>query len=183
LNARRPIHRGPPSPLNFRPAAAAADQRRRSERQQIAAAEALLAISGSLISLLGGMLVIGGGLLADRSDYRVLAGAGLTLAGMLIAKHRREGAWLFMAVLALTLAWSLGNLQSGGASLIMRLIGPALLLGMAALLMPALRGWPPSRTITVFATLLAGMIGLGLFSVAGGPLAGPTAALAQTFGD
>jgi hypothetical protein len=30
---------------------------------------------GSLISLLGGMLVIDGGLLADRSDYRVLADA------------------------------------------------------------------------------------------------------------
>lgn len=183
MKALRPIHRGPPSPLNFRAAAAAANQRRRSERQHLAAAEALLAISGSLISLLGGMLVIGGGLLADRSDYCMLAGAGLTLAGMLIAKRRREGAWLFMPVWALTLAWSLGNLQSGGASLIMRLIGPALLLGMIALLMPALRGWRPSRTITVFATLLAGMIGLGLFSVAGGPLAGPTAALAQTLGD
>jgi quinoprotein glucose dehydrogenase len=113
----------------------------------------------------------------------MLAGAGLTLAGMLIAKRRREGAWLFMAVFALTLTWSLGNLQSAGASLIMRLIGPALLLGMIALLMPALRGWRPSRTITVFATLLAGMIGLGLFSVAGGPLAGPTTALAQAIGD
>ena len=147
------------------------------------AAEALLAISGSLISLLGGILVIGGDLLADRLDYWVLAGAGLTLAGMLITKRRREGAWLFMAVFALTLAWSLGNLQSGGASLIMRLIGPALLLGMIALLMPALRGWRRSRTITVFATLLAAMIGLGLFSVAGGPLAGPATALAQTLGD
>jgi glucose dehydrogenase len=115
------------------------------------AAEALLAISGSLISLLGGMLVIGGGLLADRSDYCMLAGAGLTLAGMLITKRRREGVWLFMAVFALTLAWSLGDLQSGGASLMMRLIGPALLLGMIALLMPALRGWRLSRTITVFA--------------------------------
>jgi glucose dehydrogenase len=74
--------------------------------------EALLAISGSLISLLGG--------------------AGLKLAGMLITERRREGAWLFMAV---------------------------------------------------FATLLAEMIGLGLFSVAGGPLAGPTSALAETLGD
>jgi quinoprotein glucose dehydrogenase len=175
---------GSPSPLKFRSAAAAAavDRRRGSERQQVVVDQALLAVSGSLISLLGGMLVIGAGLLADRSDYCTLAGSGLALAGILIAKRRREGAWLFMAVLALTLAWSLGNLQSGGVSLIMRLIGPALLLAMIALLMPALRGWRPSRTITVFATLLAGMIGLGLFSVAGGPLAGPMAALAQTLG-
>jgi glucose dehydrogenase len=128
------------------------------------------------------MLVIGAGLLADRSNYCMLAGAGLTLAGMLITKGRREGDWLFMAVFALTLAWSLGNPQSGRASLLMRLIGPALLLGMIALLMPALRGWRASRTIEVFAAFLAGM-GPGLFSVAGGPLAGPTTALAQTLGD
>jgi glucose dehydrogenase len=180
LKALRPIHRDPRWSLNFRPAAAAADQRRRSERQHLAAAEALLAVSGSLISLLGGMLVIGAGLLADRSDYCTLAGPGLALAGILITKRRREGAWLFMAVFALTLGWSLGNLPSSGTSLIMRLVGPALLLGMIALLMPALRGWRASRTITAFATLLAGMIGLGLFSVAGGPLARPATALAQS---
>jgi glucose dehydrogenase len=143
----------------------------------------LLAVAGSLIALLGGMLVTGAGLLVDGSAYCLLAGSGLMLAGILITKGRRQGAWLFMAVFAVTLAWSLRDLQSGGASLIVRLAGPALLLGMIALVMPALRGWRPSRTIAVFVALLALMIGLGILSGGGGSVARPTSALAQTPGD
>lgn len=151
-----------------------------SGHQHAVAARALLAISGGLILFLGGtLLLIGRVLLVDRSNYCTLAGCGLILAGDLIAKRRREGAWVFIAVFAITLIWSLGNLQAGGTSLAMRLVGPTLLLSMIGLLMPTLRGWRTKRTITTFSTLLAGTIGLGIFSGSGGPLARPATALAQ----
>lgn len=129
----------------------------------------MLSLGGGLILLLGGGLAIIGASSTDRFSYCAVAGAGLAAAGVLIAKRRREGAWAFMTVFAITLAWSLRNLQSGGSSVVMRLVGPALLLGMIALLMPALRGWRMRRTLTAFATLLAGMIGLGLLSAADDP--------------
>ena len=149
----------------------------------MAAARALLAIFGGLILILGLLLALGGPLLPGHSSYHALAGAGLMLAGALIAKRRRAGAWVFMAVFAITLAWSLRNLEAGGTSLAMRLLGPSILLGMIALVMPALRGWPARRTITVFTALLAATVGIGLSSVAGAPLAPTTTAVAQLLAD
>lgn len=154
-----------------------------SEQQRAVATRALLTLSGGMILILGAVLAVGGLLVADYSTYYALAGSGLMLAGTLIAKRRRAGAWVFMAVFAITLAWSLRDLQDGSASLAMRLMGPTILLGMIAFVMPALRGWRARRTITAFAALLAGTIGVGISSVAGGPFARPTNALTQILVD
>jgi hypothetical protein len=91
------------------------------------------------------------------------------LAGTLIAKRERAGALVFMAVFGITLAWSLDTLQVSGSSLAMRLVGPAILLAMIALVMPELRGWRAKRTILAFTAILAGTIIVGISSTAGTP--------------
>ena len=139
----------------------------------------MLTLSGGLVLILGAVLTIGGHLLVEDSSYCALAGAGLMLAGALIAKRNRAGAWAFMAVFAITLAWSLRNLEGAGTFLVMRLLGPAILLAMIALLMPSLRGWRARRTIAVFTAVLAGMIGVGILSVATAPFAWPPTAVSQ----
>ena len=156
---------------------------RRSERQQAAADQALLGVAGGLILVLGGVLTLSSLLLADRSTYCAIAGFSLIPAGVLIANRRRQGAWLFIATFAITLAWALRDVSAGGTPLAMRLLGPTLLLGMIALLMPALRGWRKGQTLTAFATLLAGTVGLGVAAVADWPVAAPATALVQLLAD
>jgi hypothetical protein len=72
------------------------------------------------------------------SGFFLLAGSGLFISGALIARRHRAGAWTFLAVFAGTLTWSLRNLEVGGSSLSERLIGPAPLLVIFTLLLPAL---------------------------------------------
>ena len=150
-----------------------------SGRHDDLAARALLAIAGFLLSLVGAMIALGGQLSPNGSAFHVLAGCGLILSGILVAKRHRAGAWAYMAVFVVTVAWSLRNVQHGGTPLAMRLLGPTILLAMIGLLMPVLRGWHPRNTAIVFAALTTAMTGLGISSTAGGPLAGSTAALTQ----
>jgi quinoprotein glucose dehydrogenase len=139
----------------------------------------VLAIADVLLSLLGAAIALVGLMSPSESAFHFLSGAGLILSGTLVARGHRAGAWIYMAVFAITVTWSLRNIEVGGSSLAMRLVGPSLLLAILALLMPALRGWHPRKTGSVFATLLIGTIGLGISSAAGGPLAGFTATVAH----
>ena len=151
-----------------------------SERHNALAARTLLFIAGQLMQLLGAVLAIAG--FAHHVPYHALAGFGLILAGALIAEGKRAGAWAFMLVLAVTLAWSLRNVGHGGAPLVWRLVGPTILLGILALVMPVLRGWRARQTVIVFISLQLGIIGIGILSIGDGPLAGPTAAVGQLLG-
>ena len=150
-------------------AAAVGNQSYVPRRRDRIAVQAQLAISGGVILILGALLAIGGPLVGEDSPYHALAGSALVLAGTLIAKRKRAGAFVFMAVFGITLAWSLGTLQVSGSSLAMRLVGPAILLAMIALVMPELRGWRAKRTILAFTAILAGTIIVGISSTAGTP--------------
>ncbi len=144
-----------------------------------AATRAMLAIAGLLVTLLGAAIALAGLMVRDGATFCLLSGAGLIVSGALVAKGHRAGAWVYMGVFAITVIWALRNIQLGGTSLPMRLVGPSLLLAMIALLMPVLRGWHPRTAAIAFTALMVGTIGLGISCLAGGPLARSTATVTQ----
>jgi glucose dehydrogenase len=153
-------------------------RRETRERHQQQAANAVLAISGALFSFFGLMLTASGYFSANyRSAFNVLAGFTLIVTGALVARRQRAALVAYAAVFAGTLTWSLRNLEHGGTSLAMRLAGPAILLLIAALLMPLLCGWRPRQAVTLFAVLMCGTGAFGVASAPDGPLAQSTAAV------
>jgi len=148
-----------------------------SARHAAVAARTALGISGALISI-AGIVLTAGGLLSpfEGSVFYALTGLGLIISGTLVARRHRSGAWTYLAVFVLTVTWSLRNVDDG-SSLGQRLLGPAILLAMLAVLMPQLSRWHPRRAAIAFASIMVATIGLGAASMSGGPLSHPTAAL------
>ena len=146
-------------------------QRDTSARRFEAAARAVLGFSGALLSIAGLILAAGGLISAfDGSAFYAVTGVGLTLSGALIAKRHRAGAWTYLAVFAVTVSWSLRNVDQG-PSLGHRLAGPILLLAMLAALLPVLSKWRPRHAAIAFCLLTCATVGLGLSSSGNGPLA------------
>lgn len=154
-------------------------RRDKSVRQFEAAARTVLGFSGAFLSI-GGIILTAGGLMSafDGSAFYAATGIGLTISGALIAKRNRAGAWTYLAVVAVTLSWSLRNVDQG-PSLGHRLVGPIVLLAMLAGLMPVLSKWRPRQAAIAFCFLVVLTVGLGLSSTAGGPLARQTAAVTR----
>jgi glucose dehydrogenase len=148
-----------------------------SKRHDARAASTLLVIAGNLMQLPGAVLATAG--FAQHVPYHALTGVGMILAGSLVAKRKRAGAWILLLVFVATLAWSLRNVGHGGTPLAWRLVGPTILLTMLALLMPVLRGWRARQTLIAFIGLQTGIIGIGLSSAGDGPLARPAAAVGE----
>ena len=158
-------------------AKAARFRRDKSARQFEMAARTTLGFSGAFLSIAGMVLAVGGLMsLSDGSVFYAITGVGLTISGALIAKRNRAGAWTYLAVFAVTLSWSLRNIDQG-PSLEHRLLGPILLLAMLAALMPALSKWQPKHAVIAFLVVVLGTVALGLSSTGPGPLARPTAAV------
>jgi quinoprotein glucose dehydrogenase len=67
--------------------------------------------SGLLLALTGAILAIGGGRLAvlGGSLYYLIAGLALLVSGGLLLARRREGLWLFAAVVLGTLVWAIAE--------------------------------------------------------------------------
>ena len=144
------------------------------------AERAVLGFSGAILFLAGLVLAIGGYLSSlGGSAFHMLIGAGLLVAGLLVASRHQAGIWAYLVVFAGTLAWSLRNI-AGGASLAHSLFGPAILLATLAALMPVLARWRPSRAVRTFAIITTVMIALGLASAAHDPLFAPTAPVAHS---
>lgn len=152
-------------------------QRDRSPRHYARAARTALGFSGALLSI-AGIVLAAGGLMSefDGSSFYTVTGVGLAISGALLAKRNRAGAWTYLLVFAGTVTWSLRNMDQG-PSLAHRLVGPALLLAMLAALMPPLSRWPARRAVIAFAGIMLVTIGIGVSSVAHGPLARQTAAI------
>jgi quinoprotein glucose dehydrogenase len=114
-------------------------------------------ILGVVTALLGLILVIGGARLASLggSWYYVLAGIGLLLAGIQLARGRVSGAWWFALVFVGTLLWTIWESGLDYWRWIPR-FGVIVLLGFfVALLSPRLRGWRSKTASRSLATLLA----------------------------
>jgi quinoprotein glucose dehydrogenase len=158
-------------------ARAARFRQAKSARQLEVAVRTVLGFSGALISI-AGIVLTAGGLMSpfDGSAFYAVAGLGLAISGALIAKRNRAGAWTYLAVFALTVTWSLRDVDQG-PSLGHRLFGPIILIAMLAALMPVLSHWRPRRAAIAFGTLALATVGLGLSSTANGPLARQTAAV------
>ena len=151
--------------------------RETAARQFEIAARTVLGFSGAFMSIAGIVLAAGGLMSAfDGSVFYTVTGLGLTISGALIAKRNRAGAWTYLGVFAVTVSWSLRNVDEG-PSLAHRLVGPVLLLAMLAALMPVLAKWRPRRAAIAFCLLVLATVGLGLSSTSSGPLARQTAAV------
>ena len=150
-----------------------------SPRHQALAARTALGFSGAILSI-AGIILAAGGLMSpfDGSAFYAVTGVGLAVSGALLAKRNRAGAWTYLAVFAVTVTWSLRNVDQG-PSLAQRLVGPALLLAMLAALMPPLSKWPPRRAAFAFASMMLATVGLAVSSIAHGPLAQQTATVTQ----
>lgn len=152
--------------------------RNTSDRHYDRAVQTVLATVGALFSLVGLVLAIGGYLSFNGSAFHILAGVGLIVSGVLVARRHPAGAWTYMLVFAGTVAWALRNVEAGSI-LAQRLIGPLLLLLMIGVLMPLLCRWRARKTFAVFTVLVAGTVGLGILSLPNRPLAPHTAAVTQ----
>lgn len=105
-------------------AKAARFRRNKSARQFEAAARTVLGFFGAFLSIAGIVLTAGGVMSAfDGSAFYTVTGISLAISGALIAKRNRAGAWTYLAVFAVTVSWSLRNLDEG-SSLGYRHVGP-----------------------------------------------------------
>lgn len=154
-------------------------RRERAARQADIAARTALGFCGAILSIAGIILTAGGLTSAfDGSAFYAFTGLGLTISGALIAKRNRAGAWTYLAVFAVTVSWSLRNVDQG-PSLGHRLIGPIILLAILAALMPVLSKWRPRQAAMAFGVLVFATVCLGLSSNASGPLARQTATVTR----
>ena len=82
----------------------------------------VLMVIGAYLSILGGQLLWLGG-----SGYYIAAGLLTVVSGVLIWRGDRRGAWVYAAMYALTVAWSLWETGFEAWQLMARLFAPAML--------------------------------------------------------
>ena len=85
-------------------------------------------IYATLLVLVGLAYAIPGALLTflDGSPYYLGAGVLAIIAGILLWRGRQAGAWVYVALLVLTLVWAVIEVGMDGWQLVPRLVGPAL---------------------------------------------------------
>jgi quinoprotein glucose dehydrogenase len=134
---------------------------------------------GVMLLLIGLVLAVGGLQLAvlGGSIYYVLAGVGLIVAGVLMARRSITGAWVYLGVFVATLAWALWESGLNGWALIPRLFGPFVLLVLVLLCAPLLTVDRRPRRFAWRALLvsLAGLVVVSLAAVVAGQPAKPGA--------
>ncbi len=111
------------------------------ERQSTPQRRSIAAIVvGGLIVLIGAVLAVGGiWLIAlGGSAYYAITGAGMVAAGWLLGRQRLLGAWLYAAIVALTIIWAFWETGGNGWALVPRVIAPLVLLIAVLLVVPLL---------------------------------------------
>ena len=86
----------------------------------------------AIVLFLLGVVLGGGGVelaVLGGSLYYVITGIALIVAALLLWRGRRAGMWVYLAIIAYTLAWSLWEIGLDGWSLASRL-GLFVLLGL-----------------------------------------------------
>ena len=83
-----------------------------------------------VLVLIGAVLAFGGAWLLSLggSFYYLLAGLGLIASGVMLFRLRPAGAWIYVAVFALTVLWALWEVGLDGWALVPRIVAPAVLL-------------------------------------------------------
>ena len=103
------------------------------------------AIVGVVIALIGAVLAAGGAWLAvlGGSLYYLLTGVAMIVAGVLLVRGRMLGAWLYMAIVAVTVLWAFADSHGNLAwALVPRIFAPIVLLIAVLLVMPTLTARP-----------------------------------------
>ena len=125
----------------------------------------LALILGGLLVLIGLVLAVGGVWLAalGGSPYYLLAGVGLAASGALLLAGRPLGAYLYLAIFALTLVWALWEVGLDPWALVPRVVGPAVLAILALLVLPLIAprwrwGRAAGAAVAILALLLIGVL-------------------------
>ena len=98
------------------------------------------AIVGALIALIGIVLAIGGAWLAvlGGSLYYLITGIAMIVSGVLLVRGRMSGAWLYLAIVVLTMLWAWWEVGANAWAQVPRVIAPVVLLIAVILVMPTL---------------------------------------------
>lgn len=131
--------------------------------QRRAGRDPLLLLFGGLIGLVGLLLAAGGGWLAvlGGSWYYLIAGVGLLIAGVLLARRRRSGAGWFAVVFIGTLIWAAWESGLNYWRWIPRLDVVLILAIIVALLLPRLGGFSRGASRGLAAVLSLGLVVAG----------------------
>ncbi|TBU76989.1 membrane-bound PQQ-dependent dehydrogenase, glucose/quinate/shikimate family [Phytopseudomonas daroniae] len=134
--------------------------------QRRAGRDPLLLLFGGLIGLVGLLLAAGGGWLAvlGGSWYYLIAGVGLLIAGVLLARRRRSGAGWFAAVFVGTLIWAAWESGLNYWRWIPRLDVVLILAIIVALLLPRLGGFSRGASRGLAGVLFLGLAAAGVLA-------------------
>lgn len=100
---------------------------------------------GVTVGMIGLVLAIGGAWLAalGGSLYYLPTGLAMLVAGLLFVRGRMAGAWLYIAIVPVTIIWAFVDARSNLAwALVPRIIAPIVLLIAAFLVMPTMTRAP-----------------------------------------
>lgn len=99
-------------------------------------------ITGTLVLLIGLVLAAGGLWLAilGGSLYYLLTGIAMIASGWLLLRRRETGAWLYLAIFLVTCLWAFWEVGFDAWPLVPRIIAPAVLLVLVAIVWALMRG-------------------------------------------
>ncbi|MCJ9712836.1 membrane-bound PQQ-dependent dehydrogenase, glucose/quinate/shikimate family, partial [Bordetella hinzii] len=119
---------------------------------------------GIVLALIGLALAVGGARLVSLSGswYYLLAGLGMLAAGILLARRRPLGAWVYALVFVGTVIWAFWEVGRDFWQLVPRLIGPIVLALVTLLVWPALHEGGARSRVRRNAYPLAGVAVLAL---------------------
>ncbi len=136
----------------------------------------LAGIYAVVLAIVGAVLFVGGIILttAGGSFYYLIAGVMALASGVLIWRGDRRGAWVYGALLAVTLAWSIWEVGGNVWQLVPRLTAP-FVLGLG-LLLPGVRRAPRHAPVSArigglpaFGAALVAALVVGIALNAAGP--------------
>ncbi len=146
-------------------------------------------IVGIVVALIGFVLTGGGAWLAalGGSLYYLITGLAMIASGVLLARRRLLGGWIYLLVFAATVIWAFVEVGIDGWALVPRVIAPLVLLIAVLLVMPTLSNAPRrwllglgASAAAVLATAVLGVIFARINDPApSGPLPAPALAMAD----
>jgi quinoprotein glucose dehydrogenase len=146
-------------------------------------------IVGIVVALIGVVLTGGGAWLAalGGSLYYLITGLAMIASGVLLARRRLLGGWIYLLVFAATVIWAFVEVGTDGWALVPRVIAPLVLLIAVLLVMPTLttapRRWQLGLGASAAAVLATAVLGVVFARIndpaPSGPLPAPALAMAD----